>query len=183
MTTTTDPDTVGNVQEVLKRALNQAGYVLDHVQADALEKPTPCEEWTVSELADHLIAAPRRFITMMRGEQPDRAAAPPHVEDGWGAAFQSAADDLLDELQRRGGEVAVPLEMEIAELAVHTWDLATALGSPPMSSLDPDVARIALAFMRANLTDDNRGAAFGQARSVPEDADAYRRLAAFAGRR
>lgn len=168
---------------MLAHALDQAGDVLDHVHGDALDLPTPCDEWTVGDLADHLVAAPRRFLAMVRGEQPDWGAAPPHVEDGWGPAFRIAADDLIHELHERGGEVSVPPEMEVAELAVHAWDLATALGVPPVGSLDPEVAETGLAFMRANLTDDNRGDAFAQAQLVPDDADAYRRLAAFAGRR
>jgi hypothetical protein len=44
------------------------------------------------------------------------------------------------------------------------------------------VAERGLAFMRANLTPDNRGAAFGPEQTAPDDADAYQQIAAFAGR-
>jgi hypothetical protein len=64
---------------------------------------------------------------------------------------------------------------------VHTWDLATALGRPT-GTLDPDVAEHGRAFMLASLTDDNRSPAFGPERPAPADADAYTRIAAFAGR-
>jgi hypothetical protein len=36
--------------------------------------------------------------------------------------------------------------------------------------------------MQANLTDDNRGPVFGPGQPAPDGADAYQRIAAFAGR-
>jgi uncharacterized protein (TIGR03086 family) len=166
---------------ILGRALDQAGDVLDHVRPDVLEQPTPCADWDVGALADHLINAPRQFLMMLRGEDPDFGAAPPHVSEGWGPAFRVAADDLIHEWHDRGGEAPMPAEWQVAELAVHTWDLATAVGVP-VGSLDPQVAATGLEFMRASLTDDNRGGAFGPEQQAPQDADAYARLAAFAGR-
>jgi hypothetical protein len=56
----------------------------------------------------------------------------------------------------------------------------TALGRP--MPLDDEVAERGLAFMQQGLTADNRGDAFGPAIEVPEDAGAYERLVAFAGR-
>jgi uncharacterized protein (TIGR03086 family) len=70
--------------------------------------------------------------------------------------------------------------MQTAEFAVHAWDLARAIGYD--APLDPDVAERALAFMGTALTDDMRGAAFAPAVPVADDAPAYERLAAFAGR-
>ena len=75
----------------------------------------------------------------------------------------------------------VSLDWQCAELAVHTWDLATALGRPT-GNLDAEVAERGLAFMRASLTEDYRGSAFGPEQPVPEGADPYQCIAAFAGR-
>ena len=75
----------------------------------------------------------------------------------------------------------LPVDWQCAELAVHTWDLATALGRSS-GDLDAEVAERGLAFMRASLTEDNRGPAFGPERPAPDGADAYQRIAAFAGR-
>jgi hypothetical protein len=79
------------------------------------------------------------------------------------------------------GEPGSPLDWQLAELAVHTWDLATALGDST-AGLMPEVAERGLAFMRSGLTDDNRGAAFGPEQPPPAEGDAYARIAAFAGR-
>lgn len=176
--TTASADTL----RILARALDQAGDVLDRVHPEMLERPTPCEQWNVGELADHLVDTPRQFLTMMHGETPDWGAAPPHLTEGWGPTFRLAADDLIHEWHQRSGDGPVPPAMQVAEIAVHTWDLATALGTPT-GSLDPEVASTGLAFMRANLTTDNRGTAFEPEQQAPESAGAYERLAAFAGRR
>jgi hypothetical protein len=72
--------------------------------------------------------------------------------------------------------------MACAEFAVHDWDLATALGLA-LDGLDPAVAELGLEFMRANLTAENRGGAFGRERPAPPGAGPYDAVAAFAGRR
>ena len=46
--------------------------------------------------------------------------------------------------------------MVVSELAVHTWDLATALGRDT-SELDPALAEAGYAFMTKSLTDDEPG--------------------------
>ena len=72
------------------------------------------------------------------------------------------------------------IDWQTAEIAVHTWDLARATGQTP--PLDPAVAERGLAFMSGALTPENRGQAFGEEVTAPDDAPAYDRLAAFAGR-
>ena len=52
----------------------------------------------------------------------------------------------------------------------------------PTADLDPEVAEVGLAFMTSSMTDDMRGDAFGPEQPAPADADAYQRIAAFAGR-
>jgi uncharacterized protein (TIGR03086 family) len=165
----------------LIHALDQAGDVLDHVRADQLERPTPCSDWQVGALADHLVQAPERFLAMMRGEQPDWSAEPPRRTEGWAAAYRVHADDLLHAWHELDGDPPVPAEWQVAELAVHTWDLAVAIGFP-LARLDPEVAEVGLGFMRENMTADRRGDAFGPEVDVPPDAGPYDALAAFAGR-
>ena len=167
---------------VLRRALDQLARLLDDVPRDALKDGTPCEQWSVEDLIDHIVAAPAKFARMARGESIDWSSPTPSAGDDPAARFRVHADDLLDAWRESGGGGgAIDLDWLCAELAVHAWDLATALGRPT-GELDQDVAKRGLAFMRANLTDDNRGPAFGPERRAPEGGDAYQRAAAFAGR-
>ena len=167
---------------VLVHALDQAGDVLDHVHADQLGNPTPCGEWDVGALADHLVQTPRSFLAMMRGEQLDWSAPAPHLTDGWAATYRVNADDLLHAWHELDGEPPVPASWQVAELAVHTWDLAVAIGFP-LDRLDPAVAETGLDFMRKNMSPESRGDAFGPEVEAPTDAGPYDALAAFAGRR
>ena len=79
------------------------------------------------------------------------------------------------------GDAPMDPDWQSAEIAVHTYDLASAIGYPT-GDLDPEVAERGLVFMQANLTADNRAPAFEQEQPAPDGADAYQRLAAFAGR-
>jgi uncharacterized protein (TIGR03086 family) len=165
--------------QTLARGLDQLKDLLDSVREDDQRRPTPCSDWTVSDLVDHVVQAPWRFAAMVRGEQVDWSAAAPHADDP-AAAYQENAQDLLAALAQRP-DAQPGADWQCAEIAVHTWDLATALGRPT-DTLDPEVAERGAAFMRASLNDDNRSPAFGPERPAPEDADAYSRIAAFAGR-
>jgi uncharacterized protein (TIGR03086 family) len=171
----------GDDVRVLSRALDQAADVLDHVGHGQLEQPTPCGDWDLTTLLDHLLDAPRRFLALMRGEQVDWSATPPHVSEEWGPGFRVAADDLIHAWHEHFETSPVPADWQTAELAVHTWDVATTVGWP-VGRLDPEVARRALAFMRAHLTEDNRGPAFGPAVPAVAGSGPYEELAAYAGR-
>jgi len=169
---------------VLSRALDQCGDVLAQVHAGQLDLPTPCRGWDVARLVAHVVAAPGRFLTAMRGERPDWSAEPPPIGTEWAAVFRSAADDLIHAWHQRGDEAETrTVDWQTAELAVHTWDLAQATGqTAQLGTLDAEVAERSLAFLAAGLTEEDRGDAFDRAVPVEDDAPVYHRLAAYAGR-
>ncbi|MCF6378038.1 hypothetical protein L2K70_10510 [Nocardioides KLBMP 9356] len=68
----------------------------------------------------------------------------------------------------------------MAEYAVHSWDLVRGTGAS--IDLDDSLAETGLAAMQGGLNEENRTGAFGSEVSVPDDASAYERLAAFSGR-
>jgi uncharacterized protein (TIGR03086 family) len=167
---------------VLRRALDQLAALLEDVPRGALGNGTPCEQWSVQDLVDHVVASPANFAHMVRGEPIDWSAPTPSAGDDPPASFRVHAEDLLRAWHESdGGGGQLSLDWLCAEFAVHAWDLATALGRPT-TDLDQEVAERGLAFMRANLTEDNRGSAFGPEQPAPDDVDAYQRAAAFAGR-
>jgi uncharacterized protein (TIGR03086 family) len=167
--------------DVLTRAVDQAERVLSEIPPDQLFDPTPCTEWNIGELVAHVVADPRNFVMMARGEKPDWSA-PASLPDDWRVEFRSAADELM-EMWRDAGESASPQSMDwqTAEFAVHTWDLVRALDLP--TPLDAEVAQRGLDFMSGALTSENRGSAFAAEVPIDDDAPIYDRLAAWAGRR
>jgi uncharacterized protein (TIGR03086 family) len=168
---------------VLRRALDQLAALLDDLPTGALRDRTPCEDWTVQDLVGHVVAAPAKFARMVRGESIDWSAPTPSAGADPAAAFRTHRKDLLQAWRDHDGSGGVPgVDWQCAELAVHTWDLSTALGRST-GGLDPRPAERGLAFMRTHLTEDNRSPGFGPEQPVSEGADAYQRVAAFAGRR
>ena len=123
------------------------------------------------------VAFARDAVAMARGGQPDWSNAAHH--DDPAAALQREGRELIDALSADSG--TFPEGMAAAELAVHTYDVATSLGRST-ADLDPEIAETGLAFMSASMTDDMRGNAFGPQQPAPDDATAYERIAAFAGR-
>jgi uncharacterized protein (TIGR03086 family) len=74
---------------------------------------------------------------------------------------------------------------QIADLAVHGWDIAKATGQP--TDLDPEVGRLALDWGRENLKpefrgDEASGRSFGAEVAVADVAPLYDRLAGWFGR-
>lgn len=166
--------------ETLSRALDQAEELLSSVQADDLDKPTPCTDWSVRDLASHLASGPGNFLKTARGEEVDFTAPADILDGAWATTFRAGADGLLQHWKGQSADQAAGAGFQVAEMAVHSWDLASALGRG--AALDDEVAEVGLAAMQQGLTDENRGSVFAAAVPVGEDASAYDRLAAFAGR-
>ncbi|MGH3467987.1 MAG: TIGR03086 family metal-binding protein [Thermocrispum sp.] len=164
---------------VLLRGLEQVESLLAEVTPERLGEATPCGEWTVRDLVDHLGQAPVKFARSVRGQEVDWSADAPGHED-WLAAYRQQADDLRAWRDVEGTPEPGPA-WQTAEFAVHSWDLAQSLGHPT-GDLDPTVAERGYAFMRATLAPEMRGSAFAPEQPAPEGADAYQRIAAFAGR-
>lgn len=166
---------------VLDTALDQLAGLVGSVTADDLNGPTPCTEWSVSDLVDHVVRSTSNLAASTRGGDADWGGPTPHHTDA-AAAFRASADDLraawstTDDPNAGGG-----VDWQLAELATHTWDLAAALGRDT-AALDPEAAERGLAFMSKALTPENRDPVFQPERPAPADADPYQRIAAFAGR-
>lgn len=174
--------TTSDAVAVLGRAIDQLGDVLTATHPDDLDKPTPCADWDVRALVGHVLASPGNLLEQSRGGSPDWSATPPVPAAGWAQQFRSDADDLFHFWHQQGEDAdAGQVDWQTGELAVHTWDLARAIGHPT-DRLDPEVAERGLAFMQQGLTPENRGPAFGAEVPVAADASPYDRLAAWAGR-
>jgi uncharacterized protein (TIGR03086 family) len=183
---------------LLARALDQTATVLAGVEPRQADLPTPCRSWTVRQLVDHIVFDLRQFRTMATGGTADWSRPTPPAGADPLAAYRTGADELLAAWRAAGdltgstrlpglGEVPArfPVDQQVAEFAVHAWDLARATGQ--RVDLDPQIADVALAWMRTALAPQFRGTeeegrSFGPEMPVPDDAPAYDRLAAFAGR-
>jgi uncharacterized protein (TIGR03086 family) len=180
---------------LLERALAQAETVLAGIRPGQESLPTPCADWNVNALVIHLAKADLpNFKAAARGESVDWARPPGELGGDWLEEFRSNAQALQDiwtradldqQVPSMGGRTA-PLrsraDQQIAELAMHSWDLARATGQHP--DLDSEVAEHGLAWSRTMLRPEFRGPdkAFGAEFPVPSGASSYDRLAGWFGR-
>lgn len=126
------------------------------VTPEDVGRTTPCSEWTVADLSDHVVNSIAGMAAMAQGGEPDWAASTHH--DDPASALQREGRGLVEALDAGNG--SFPEGMAAAELAVHAYALTTALDRTT-ADLDPEVAEAGLAFMTSSMPDDMRGVAFG----------------------
>ncbi|MFE3195688.1 TIGR03086 family metal-binding protein [Nocardia sp. NPDC059240] len=180
--------------DLLERAVAQLGDVIAALTPDQAFLPTPCDDWQVRRLLDHIVGQILpAFLIAARGEMPDWSAPPVPLDDNWGEEYRIRAGWLLEVWRTADLEQPVPgmggpaplrgrTDQQIAEFAVHAWDLTRATGQG--RTLDPDLAEAALAWSKPLLKPEFRGPgrAFGPEVPIAADAPIYDRMAAWFGR-
>jgi uncharacterized protein (TIGR03086 family) len=174
----------------LERAFAAAAVIVDGIPHDRLDAPSPCADWTVSEVVEHVIEG---NLVVARALGPDLADAPEVVES-LGPRFRSAADALVAALalpDALSGTVTVPfgtvpvpvaVGLRTVEALVHGWDVAVASGQDP-AAFPADLAEAGIAFSGSMFASTDRTRLpFGPAVAVGPSAPAIDRLAALLGR-
>lgn len=158
------------------------------IATDELTKQTPCREFDVASLTDHLLNSITQIGKAAGAELPARDPA-----DSVERQIVAAARPALDAWYRRGLGGTVPFGPREApagylagifslEFLVHAWDYAAATGRP-ISAPDA-LAEYVMGLARRVVTPASRGSAgFDEPVEVPEGASALDRLVAFTGRR
>lgn len=168
-------------------ALAVLAQVLHHISSDQFSNPTPCSEFDVTQLTEHLLnsigvlggAAGAEVADQGPEESPERRVI-------------AAARPALDAWHRRGlgGSVTIgahelPATMAMGILAleflVHAWDYATATDrTVPVAE---PLAEYVLSLAHTIITPQGRArAGFDDPVDVPDSAPALQRLVAFTGR-
>lgn len=168
------------------------------VGADQWTAATPCSEWTVRDLVNHIVGGNRLFAEILHGDTEALARRQgllgrDHLGDDPVSAYRSSADELLEAFRQPGvlqqmftvpvGTVpgVAALQLRLVESFVHGWDLARATGQPV--NFPADLVEQALAFTRSKLADLPPGStAFAPPQPVADDAPAIDQLAAALGR-
>jgi uncharacterized protein (TIGR03086 family) len=161
---------------------------------EAWAAPTPCTDWDVRYLVAHVVGGNRFASLVLAGRAVDEAmgavmGTPQLGTDPLGAFIETTADQrarfrepgALDRLvDHPVGAITAGrfLTMRIFDVALHSWDLATAIGSDGV--LDPDVAQLVLDI----VVDEAPGMGFGiePCGAVGPGATAMERLLDLSGR-
>lgn len=164
--------------------------LLAAVPSDAWEVVSPCEGWTVGDVASHVVSTERDFLGQRSLPAPDAADGP--ADAAWPAvrdAVQAALDDPAVASTAYDGyfgptTIAGTLDQFYTlDLVVHRWDVATALGLTDHASMD-DAELHALESNLAGVPEEvlRTPGLFGPAVDVPADASRQVRALAHFGR-
>jgi uncharacterized protein (TIGR03086 family) len=170
--------TVDQLADVAERT----GRLISNIAPNQWGDPTPCTEWDVRALVDHLIGGNARFTAALSGQagRPDGYA---DSTERMLAAFRApGALDRVVEVPFGKVPATVALHLRLADVMVHGWDLARATGQH--AEYPEDVVEQALAFSLAALPAVRSDRSpFAPPQPVDDDAPALERLAACLGRK
>ncbi len=157
-----------------------------------LALPTPCAHWDVRSTLDHLIGASWMFALVNQGQAAGEDAGGIADEDPVAALSNAAAANTASWRAPGAfdGERTFPFGtfpavaaamMNLSEVVVHTWDIATALRTD--ATIDPNIATMLDDFYGSISLDPYRAhGAFGPEILVSPDAAPAERLLARLGR-
>lgn len=181
-------------------AARKTTEIARQVTPDQLTLPTPCADWNLRQLVDHMTTENLGFAAAARGRGSDPAPWVGHsnradpvadyvtATESLISAFaepdvlrQSFALPLLTREKEFPGEQAVM--MQLVDSVVHAWDLARTVDLP--LTVDDDVTAPVLALCEQIPDDGSRrkpGAVFGPSMPCADDAPALERIVALLGR-
>jgi uncharacterized protein (TIGR03086 family) len=163
-----------------------SGWTLDKVAnaTDQLEGSTPCDEWNVRALLNHMLDTSNYFTRSAQGQEASLPSPnPPElVSDDPVADFERARTATISTFGEEGviEKTGPSLGIAFADQLLHGWDLARATGQD--ATMPDGLAEAAYSMLDGRLTDDQRKGAFKPEVAVPEDASAQDRLLAYTGR-
>lgn len=179
-----------------ERALAATRAVVAGIESGQWDWPTPCEDWNVRELANHVVSGNFWAGELMGGktieEVGDRLDGDLLGGDAVAAYEESArvAAAAFHEPGAMEKPAAVsygPVPGEVycghrfTDVLVHGWDLAKATGRD--TTLDPGLVDAAIAVVKPQLDGLRASGAFATDVDVPDDADPQTTLLAWMGRR
>lgn len=181
------------IGELLGRAVDGVLPVVRGIPDGALADPTPCAEYDVKDLVNHLFHVVVEFRKLAAKGSVDFTVTPDRVGDGadWRERFAEAARELAAAWSAPGAEEGTAGTMDmpartlgamaLLDLAVHGWELARATGQPQPPA---DAAVVAeLAGQVAGMAPTARAMGmFGEPVAVPAGAPEFERLLGLTGR-
>jgi uncharacterized protein (TIGR03086 family) len=180
-------------------AAKQMAELIEGVPDELLGAPTPCLEYTLGDLVDHIrqltiaftAAAKKDTAGMKSGRAPGDAE---NLGDDWRTRIPRDLSALAEAWREpaawtgmtMAGGIDLPGELAgiitLDELVVHGWDVARASGQD--FDQDRESLEAVYAFVKqfSSAGEEARGGMFGPEVAVPDDAPLLDRLLGLTGR-
>jgi uncharacterized protein (TIGR03086 family) len=182
-------------KEMYIGALEHFGSLVHQVPDDAWTGPTPCTEWDVRALVQHLVSEIAWTVPLLGGRSVtdvgDSLSGDLLGDDpvaSWDVAATDAlaavnavgAMELVIHLSRRDTTGADYVFEVFNDLAIHGWDLARAIGAD--ETIDPTYVAAIEERMGPVIADLKASGQYGDEVIPPDGANAQTRLLAMFGR-
>lgn len=178
-----------NQLELLQASTSLTQHLVEHTDFDdgTMRRPTPCSEFDVAALVEHIIGTHHFLLSAAGGTADDIGSVADRHRTVANQSQRTWAERGTDGTVDLGGHqlpAEFALSLHALEAFVHGWDLATALDQPFEPA--PELVEAAWESARMIVSDDNRstepGAPYRPAITVAEPATPLDGLIAFTGR-
>src|SRR5215207_6540598 len=186
-----------NTYDAFESAINATEKIVA-ASPGHFDDPTPCTEWDVRALLNHIVGAIWLWEGLLLDREP-RVAVPPGglpdtdvLGDDPASAYREAATAALA-AARVDGVLAQPHPTPMGEMTgemlagfttldviVHGWDLATAIGQPV--AFDPEIVERVFGLALQAIPEHGRPPMIAAPVSVPAESPLIDRLVAYLGR-
>ncbi|MET0426771.1 MAG: TIGR03086 family metal-binding protein [Actinoplanes sp.] len=178
------------ISKLLAAAAERTVPVVQQIQDDQLVLPTPCAEFQVRDLLNHLYQVVESFQALADRQPVDFSTTPDRLTGDWRGAFAAETGKLADAWQDpatlegvspgMGMPQDVVAAMALMDLTVHGWDLARATGQ----DYEPDPAAVTVLQPVAEqlVPQGRRMGVFGDPVPAGPDSGLFERLLALSGR-
>ena len=185
-----------NLPEAFRRSTDEFDARVQKVREDQWELPTPCSEWNVRDLVNHLVnedlwAKPLfdgktieevgdALDGDLLGEDPKKAWTDARAE----AVAAVSAPDAMEKIVHvsfgdiPGSDYTMQL---LADHVIHAWDLARAIGAE--ERLDPQLVQMCHDVLAPQEEMLRGSGVYGDKVDVPDGADVQTKLLAITGRK
>lgn len=183
-----------DVLNLYERGTGWASSRISRVDPELLAVATPCSEWNLRDLLNHVIAGAHLFALMAKGEytRPPSGELLDFIGDDPGRSYAAARQEALAAFSAPGvltstlsapfGEVAGRelLAIGFCDHVIHGWDIAESTGQD--SAIPADLADAAWSLAEGRLEQFRPTGRFAQRLNVADDATSQQKLIGYSGR-
>jgi uncharacterized protein (TIGR03086 family) len=150
-----------------------------------LDARTPCDQWDVRTLLNHMLDTKNYFVGAARGEEvsPPAQTPPDLLGDDPLADFERGRSEMLSTygapgvIEKTGPSIGIAFSDQL----LHGWDLAKATDQD--ATMPDGLPEAAFEMIHGRFTDDQRKGVFKPEVDVPANASAQDKLLAYTGRK
>jgi uncharacterized protein (TIGR03086 family) len=185
------------IPDLFDRSVDEFARRVRSIGDDQWDNPTPCTDWSVRDLVNHVVVENLWAPGLLAGKTIDEIGGDAFEGDQLGSdpkkAWDEAAEAARTAVHRDGAMETTThlsfgdfpgsfyIQQLLADHVIHAWDLARGIKGD--DDLDGDLVGYVYEGLKPYADSLSAGGSFDPPISVPDDADIETKLLALAGRK